>query len=196
MITTEMVKSLREKTGAGVMECKAALEEAKGDLEKAVEILRKKGIATAEKKSTRTTSCGLISSYIHSDGRIGVLLEVNCETDFVARTEEFKNLVKELAMQIAAASPSYISREDVPEEVIEKEKEIYREIARSEGKKEEIIEKIVTGKLEKFYQNVCLLDQPYIRDDKKKVSEIIKETIGKLKENIVVKRFVRYRLGE
>lgn len=196
MITPELVKSLREKTGAGIMDCKTALEEVGGDIEKAIEVLRKKGIATAEKKSGRTTSCGIISSYIHSDARIGVLLELNCETDFVARTDEFKNLAKELAMQIAASSPSYISREEVPKEVVEKEKEIYREIARREGKKEEIIEKIVSGKLEKFYQSVCLLEQPYIRDDKKKVSDLIKETIAKLKENIVVRRFVRYRLGE
>lgn len=196
MTSPELVKALREKTGAGIIECKNALDETKGDIEKAIEILRKKGIATAEKKAGRVTSCGIIASYIHLDGKIGVLLELNCETDFVAKTDEFKNLAKELTMQIAASSPSYISREEVPQDVIEKEKEIYREIARKEGKKEEIIEKIATGKLEKFYQSYCLLDQPYIREDKKKVSDLVKETIGKLGENIVIKRFVRYKLGE
>lgn len=195
-ISAEQVKQLREKTGVGMMECKKALVETDGDLELAIEILRKKGIATAAKKIGRTTKEGLIETYVHSGGKIGVILELNCETDFVARTPEFKNLAKELTMQIAASSPLYISRENVPPEVIEKEKEIYSAQAKQSGKPEKVWDKIVSGRLEKFYSEVCLLDQPYIKEEKKKVQDLIKENIIKLGENISVRRFVRYKLGE
>lgn len=195
VISAEMVKELREKTGAGMMECKKALEESNGDLEKAVTVLRQKGLASASKKAGRTASEGIISSYIHMD-RIGVLVEVNCETDFVARTEDFRSLVKDIAMHIAAANPVYISREQVPEEVVEKEKEIYR--AQISGKPAQVVEKIIEGKLEKFYNDTCLLDQVFIKDpeQKLKVRDLITEKIAKLGENIVVRRFARFQLGE
>lgn len=195
VITADMVKELREKTGAGMMECKKALQESNGDFEKAITVLRQKGLASASKKAGRTASEGLISSYIHMD-RIGVLLEVNCETDFVARTEDFRNLVKDIAMHIAAANPVYISREDIPVEVIEKEKEIYR--AQITGKPAQVVEKIIEGKLEKFYNDTCLLDQTFIKDpeQKTKVKDLITEMIAKLGENIVVRRFARFQLGE
>lgn len=195
VISADMVKELREKTGAGMMDCKKALEESNGDFEKAVTVLRQKGLASASKKAGRTASEGLISSYIHMD-RIGVLLEVNCETDFVARTEDFRNLVKDIAMHIAAANPVYISREQVPAEVIEKEKEIYR--AQITGKPPQVVEKIIEGKLEKFYNDTCLLDQVFIKDpeQKKRVKDLITEMIAKLGENIVVRRFARFQLGE
>lgn len=195
VISAEMVKELREKTGAGMMECKKALEESNGDFEKAVTVLRQKGLASASKKAGRTASEGIISSYIHMD-RIGVLVEVNCETDFVARTEDFRSLVKDIAMHIAAANPVYISREQVPEEVVEKEKEIYR--AQISGKPAQVIEKIIEGKLEKFYNDTCLLDQVFIKDpeQKLKVRDLITEKIAKLGENIVVRRFARFQLGE
>lgn len=194
-ISAEMVKELREKTGAGMMECKKALEESNGDFEKAVTVLRQKGLASASKKAGRTASEGIISSYIHMD-RIGVLVEVNCETDFVARTEDFRSLVKDIAMHIAAANPVYISREQVPEEVVEKEKEIYR--AQISGKPAQVVEKIIEGKLEKFYNDTCLLDQVFIKDpeQKLKVKDLITEKIAKLGENIVVRRFARFQLGE
>jgi len=190
------VKELREKTGAGIMDCKKALQECQGDLEKAVEALRKKGLATAVKKASRATNEGVIHSYIHMGGKIGVLIEVNCETDFVARTDEFKELAHNLAMQVAASSPLYVSKEDVPEDALEKERRLYREQALEQGKPEKVIDRIVEGKLNKFYQEVCLLEQPFIREPEKTVSQLITEHIAKLGENIRVKRFVRFQLGE
>jgi len=196
-ISASLVKELRTKTGCGFMGCKEALKETGGDIEKAVEYLRKKGIATAEKKGSRATSEGLIFSYIHGNGRIGVLLEINCETDFVARTDEFQELAKEIAMQIAAFNPQYVKKEDVPEEDVEKEKEIYRAQLKDKKKPAEIIEKIITGKLEKnFFAQKCLLEQQYMRDDKKIIKEILKEKIGKLGENMMIRRFVRFERGE
>lgn len=196
VVDAKLVKTLREMTGAGMLECKAALEEANGDLELAVEILRKKGIAKAAKKAGRETKEGLIHSYIHAGGRIGVLLELNCETDFVARNELFKELANEIALQIAAMRPQYVKREDIPREIIEKEGEIAREAALAEGKPAHIAEKIAEGKLEKFYKEVCLYEQPYIKDDKKTIEEVIKEYIAKIGENIQVRRFCRFELGE
>lgn len=195
-VDAKLVKTLREMTGAGMLECKSALEEANGDLELAIEILRKKGVAKAAKKSGRETKEGLIHAYIHPGGRVGVLLELNCETDFVARNELFKELANEIALQIAAMKPQYVKREDVPREVVEKEGEIAREAAIAEGKPPHIAEKIAEGKLEKFYKEVCLYEQPYIKDDKKTVEELIKEYIAKIGENIQVRRFCRYELGE
>jgi elongation factor Ts len=192
----KLVKTLREMTGAGILECKKALEETGGDLEEAVELLRKRGIAKAAKKAGRETKEGIIHSYIHAGGRVGVLLELNCETDFVARNEVFKELANEIALQIAAMKPQYVSRDDIPREVIEKEGEIAREAAIAEGKPEHIAEKIAEGKLEKFFKEVCLLEQPYIKDDKKTVEDLIKEYIAKLGENIKVSRFCRYEIGE
>ncbi len=194
-VTPQMVKELRERTGAGVMDCKKALEEAGGDMEKAAEILKKKGIAKAEKKASREAKEGLIGSYIHMGGKIGVLVEVNCETDFVARTDEFKALVHDIAMQIAAMSPKWVSVEDVPQEVIEKEKAIYREQALASGKPEHVVDRIVEGKLQKFFEEVCLLEQKFIKDDSKKVKDVITEAIAKLGENIKVSRFVRFQVG-
>jgi len=195
-ISMDMVKKLRERTGAGVLDCKKALEEANGDMEKAVEILRKKGAAMALKKSTRETKEGWIFSYVHFTGQIGAMLELNCETDFVARTDEFKELGKNLAMQIAAMNPSFVSIESVPDEVIEKEKEIYREQLKDSNKPEHVIEKIVEGKLKKFYEENCLLEQVYIMDESKKVKDVINEVIAKVGENIRVSRFVRFQVGE
>jgi len=195
-VDAKLVKTLREMTGAGMLECKSALEEANGDLELAVEILRKKGVAKAAKKAGRETKEGLIHAYIHAGGRIGVLLELNCETDFVARNELFKELANEIALQIAAMKPQYVKREDVPREVVEKEGEIAREAAIAEGKPAHIAEKIAEGKLEKFYKEVCLYEQPYIKDDKKTIEELVKEYIAKIGENIQVRRFCRYELGE
>ncbi len=194
-ITAQMVKKLRDMTGAGMMDCKKALQEADGDFDKAIEILRKRGAAKAAKKAGRATGEGIITSYVHFNGRIGVLLELNCETDFVARTDEFKELAYNLAKQVAAMSPRWVSREDVPQEVIEKEKEIYREQLKNSGKPENVVEKIIEGKLEKFFQENCLLEQDYIFDDKKKVKDIITEAIGKIGENIRVSRFVRLEVG-
>lgn len=195
-VTPQMVKELREKTGAGIMDCKKALAECGGDMEKATEALRKKGLATAAKKASRATNEGLIHAYIHMGGKIGVLIEVNCETDFVARTDEFKELVHNLAMQVAASAPLYVSKEDVPEEVLEKERKLYREQALEQGKPEKVVDRIVEGKLNKFYQEICLLEQPYIREPEKTISQLITEYIAKLGENIRVKRFTRYQLGE
>jgi len=195
-ISMELVKELREKTGAGMLDCKNALEKANGDINKAIEILREKGLAVAQKRSGRAASQGMVGAYIHMNGKIGVLVEVNCETDFVANTKEFQDFVHELAMQIAATDPRYVKREDVPEEVIAKEKEIYAKQLEEQKKPPQVIEKIVAGKLEKFYEEVCLLDQPYVRDDKKKISDLLKDLIGKLGENIVVRRFVRFQVGE
>ncbi len=195
-ITTEMIKELRERTGAGLLDCKKALEQADGDLDKAVEILRKMGIAKADKKLDRETKEGIIEAYIHPGSQLGVLVEINCETDFVARTEDFKNFAHEIAMQIAAAAPKYVSVEDIPEEVIEKEKEIYLAQLKDSKKPPHVIDKIIEGKLKKFYQEVVLLEQPYIRDESKTIRDLLKETIGKLKENIRIKRFARFRVGE
>ncbi|WP_456384637.1 translation elongation factor Ts [Persephonella sp.] len=195
-VDAKLVKTLREMTGAGILECKKALEETGGNLEEAVELLRKRGIAKAAKKAGRETKEGLIHAYIHAGGRVGVLLELNCETDFVARNETFKELANELALQIAAMRPQYVSRDTVPKEVIEKEGEIAREAALAEGKPEHIAEKIAEGKVEKFLKEVCLLEQPYIKDDKKTVEDLIKEYIAKLGENIQVRRFTRYEIGE
>lgn len=195
-ISMDLVKELREKTGAGMLDCKNALEKANGDINKAIELLREKGLATAQKRSSKVASQGAIGSYIHMNGKIGVLLEVNCETDFVARTEDFQNFMHEIAMQIAAANPKYISREEVPEEVIAKEREIYTKQLEDQKKPPQVVEKIVAGKIEKFYEDVCLLDQPYIRDEKKKVNDLLKELIAKLGENIIIRRFARFQLGE
>jgi len=196
VITPEQVKELRGKTGAGVMDCKKALVEANGDMEKAIILLREKGLAKAAKKQSRSASEGIIESYIHGNGRIGVLVEVNCETDFVARNEEFKSFAKDIAMQVAASNPKYLSREDVPAEVIEKEKEILRAQALNEGKPEKIVEKIVDGRIEKYYEENCLLEQPFIKDPDKKVSQLIMEKIAVIGENITVSRFVRFERGE
>lgn len=194
-ISAEMIKDLREKTGVGMMECKKALAESKGDFEKAIDLLRRKGLVSALKKAGRTTSEGLINSYVHM-GKIGVMVEVNCETDFVARTDDFKELVKDIAMHIAATSPLCLARDDVPQDTIEREKEIYR--AQVEDKPSHVVEKIIEGKLEKFYTETCLLDQLFVKDpeQKKRIKDIISEKIAKLGENIVVKRFVRFQLGE
>ena len=196
--TPESISKLRSMTGAGIMDCKTALTEAKDDMEKAVQYLREKGIASAVKKAVRSANQGLVASYIHAGGKLGVLIEVNCETDFVARTEDFQNLVKELSMQVAAANPLYVKREDVPVEVVDKEKEIYKAQLKEEGKPEKVWDKIVEGKLEKFYSQVCLLDQPYIRDTsgKQKVKDLITAAVAKIGENIVVRRFARFRVGE
>jgi elongation factor Ts len=195
-ISAKDVKALRDRTGAGMMDCKAALTEAAGDVDKAVEILRVKGQAQAAKRSGRAASEGAVASYIHAGGKIGVLVEVNCETDFVARNEDFQQLVKDLAMHIAAASPTYVRREEVDTTVLEKEKEIEREQLRAAKKPEAIWEKILTGKVEKFYERVCLLDQPFVKDDKKKVKDLVTEAIAKIGENISVRRFARFQVGE
>ena len=195
-ITASMVKDLRSETGAGIMDCKKALQEVDGDLEKAVEWLRTKGLKTAEKKSKRSADEGLIGSYIHHGGQIGVLIELNCETDFVARTDEFQELLKNMTLQIAASSPLFVSRDDVDPELLEKEKKILRAQAEESGKPDHIIDKIVEGRLGKFYEEVCLMEQPYVRDPEKKVENVIKEHIATLGENIEVRRFVRYELGE
>ncbi len=195
-ISAQLVKELRERTGAGFMDCKKALEECKGDIEEAIVLLRKKGLAKAEKKAGRETADGLIGSYIHAGGKIGVLVEVNCETDFVARTADFQNLVKEIAMQIAAMNPKYVSIEDVPPEVLEREKEILREQAKASGKPDHVVEKVVEGRLKKFFEENCLLEQPYIRDQSMTVKELIAQAIAKLGENIRVRRFVRFQLNE
>jgi elongation factor Ts len=191
-----LVKALRERTGAGMMDCKAALAETGGDMEKAVDVLRKRGLAQAAKKSGRTTNEGVIHSYIHQGGKVGVLVEVNCESDFVARTEDFQRLVKELGLQIAAASPLYVSREEVPADVIQREKDVYRGQMASSGKPANVLDKIAEGKLEAFYKQVCLVDQPSIRDPNVTVAEMIKAVIGKLGENISVARFARFKVGE
>lgn len=196
MITAEMVKELRERTGAGMMDCKKALTETKGDMEKAIDYLREKGLAAAAKKAGRITAEGIVESYIHGGGRIGVLLEINCETDFVAKTDQFKALAKDICMQIAAANPSYVSRSDVPAEVINHEREVLRAQALNEGKPAHIVEKMIEGRLEKFYKEVCLLEQPFIKDPDKTVQQLINEQIAKIGENITVRRFTRYQLGE
>lgn len=195
-ISPTLVKELRDKTGAGMMECKKALEESSGEFEKAVEYLRKKGLANASKKAGRATKEGLVSSYIHAGGKVGVLVEVNCETDFVARTEKFGQLVKDLSMHIAAASPQWVRSEDVPPEVISKEKEIYVEQLKNSGKPANVLDKIAQGKLEKFFEETCLLNQKYIKDPSKTIETLLKESIAVLGENISVRRFTRFALGE
>ena len=189
------VKELREKTGAGMMDCKNALSETGGDLEKAIDYLRQKGLSDAAKRTGRTASEGVIGSYIHPGGKIGVLVEVNCESDFVARTEEFQTLVKDLSMHVAASNPLYLRREDVPEDVIAREKNIYEVQAREGGKPERIVERIVQGKLEKFFEEICLLEQPFVKDPDMSVSQLVSGVVAKLGENIVVRRFQRYQLG-
>jgi elongation factor Ts len=195
-ITAELVKRLRERTGAGMMDCKRALEKSGGDMDKAIDILREQGMSSAAKRSGRTANEGIIYSYIHPGDRLGVIMELNCETDFVARTEDFKTLAKDISMQIAATNPLVISRTDLKEELIQKEKDIYRAQAKSQDKPEKVLDKIVQGKLEKYFQEVCLLEQPFIKDEHKTVLERITETIAKLGENITVKRFARFRVGE
>jgi len=195
-ITATQVKELRELTGAGMMDCKNALLEADGNMERAIEILREKGLAAAAKKAGRIASQGIVDAYIHGGGRIGVLVEVNCETDFVANTPEFRSFVHDIAMQVAAANPLYVSKQDVPEEVIKKEREIARQQAINEGKPEKILDKIVDGRVEKFYEEVCLLEQPFIRDTDRTVNDIVLEQINKFGENISVRRFTRYEVGE
>ena len=195
-VTAILVKDLRERTGAGMMECKKALVEAKGDIGEAEVLLRKWGIASAGKKSSRATRQGLIGSYIHHGGQLGVLVEVNCESDFVARTDDFKELVHDLAMHIAAADPRFIRKEDVAADVLEKEKEIARARALGEGKPEKVLDKIVEGRIQKFYEEVCLLDQPFVKDATLSVGQLVKTKIAKLGENIGVARFVRFKVGD
>ena len=195
-ISAELVKKLRDRTGAGMMECKAALQEANGDLEEAATILRKRGLAQAAKKSGRSASEGLIGSYIHLGGKIGVLVELNCESDFVARTDDFQNLLKELALQVAAANPQYVRREDVPAGVLDKERAIYRAQMEGSGKPPQVVDKIVEGKLASFYEQMCLVDQPSIRDPKTTVGQLVQAAIAKLGENISIARFARFKVGE
>jgi elongation factor Ts len=195
-ISAETVKQLRDKTGAGMMECKAALTEANGNMEEAMTLLRKRGLAQAAKRTGRTTAQGTIGSYIHMGGKIGVLVEMNCETDFVARTDDFNNLVKDVAMHIAAASPRWVRREEVPPAEVEKERSIYRAQMEKEGKPANVIDKIIEGKLGSFYSQFVLLDQPYIRDDKMTISQLVAQASAKTGENIQIGRFVRFRVGE
>jgi len=195
-ISAAMVKQLREKTGAGMMDCKTALSEVGGDMEKAIEFLRKKGLATAQKRAGRAMSEGTIQSYIHMNAKLGVMVEVNCETDFVAKNDDFKSFAKNIAMHIAASNPLGITPEDVPQAVIEKEKEIYRAQALEQGKPANVLDKIVEGKLKKFYQDNCLMNQPYVRNPDISVADLLNELIVKIGENISIKRFVRYQIGE
>ena len=195
-INAKQVKELREKTGAGMMDCKNALVEAKGEMEQAIVILRKKGLASAQKKASRIAAEGMIGHYIHAGGKLGVLVEVNCETDFAARSADFQTLVKDIAMHIAAQNPSYVRREEVPAEEIAKEKEIYKDQARASGKPEQIIDKIAEGKLVSFYQMACLYDQAFVKDPSQTVEQLINSVVGKIGENIRVRRFVRFKTGE
>ena len=196
MITAEMVKTLRERTGAGMMDCKKALNATEGNMDKAIDFLREKGLAAAAKKADRVATDGLVESYIHAGGRIGVLVEINCETDFVAKTDAFKELVKDIAMHIAATNPSYLKREEVPTAELEHEQAVLAEQARNEGKPEKIIEKMVAGRIEKYYKEVCLMEQPFVKDPDKTISDLITESIAKIGENISIRRFTRYQLGE
>ncbi|MGE0454340.1 MAG: translation elongation factor Ts [Vicinamibacteria bacterium] len=198
-ISAEMVRKLREETGAGMMECKSALVETNGDAEKARDVLRKKGLAAAAKKAGRAASEGMVGSYIHPGAKVGVLVEVNCETDFVARNEDFQQLVKDIAMHVAAASPAaalYVSKDQVPAEILEKEKEIYKAQAAAQGKPANVQEKIAEGKLKEYYQTFCLLEQPFVKEPKLSVGQLVQEKIAVIKENIVVRRFARFKLGE
>ncbi len=194
-ISSDTVKELREKTGAGIMDCKRALADSGGDLEKAIDLLRQKGLSAAAKKASREAKEGLVSSYIHGGGKIGVLVEVNCETDFVARNSEFQELVKDIAMQIAASNPSYVKREDVPADLLDRERSIYKIQAKESGKPEHVLDKIVEGKVEKFYLETCLLEQPFIKDPSVTINDMVQQKIAKIGENIIVKRFTRYQLG-
>ncbi len=195
-ISSEQVRELREKTGAGMMDCKKALVESSGNIDKAIVFLREKGLASAEKKSARATKEGVVSSYIHGNGRIGVMIEVNCETDFVARNEKFQSFVKDVAMHVAAMSPRYVREEDIPEDVKKSEMEIYKKQTEGSGKPANVIEKIVEGRFKKFCEEVCLLNQPYVKNPDQKIQDYIKENISVIGENISVKRFVRWQLGE
>jgi elongation factor Ts len=195
-VSASVVKELREKTGAGMMDCKKALTETAGDVQKAVDYLRQKGLAAATKKADRVAADGAVAAYVHAGGKLGALVEINCETDFVARTTEFQALLKDIAMQVAAANPRYVRREEIPEAELAKEKTIYRQQALESGKPEKIVDKIVEGKMERFYSEICLLEQSFIKDQDKKVSEIINDAIARLGENIQIRRFARYHLGE
>jgi elongation factor Ts len=195
-ISVELVKELRQRTGAGVVDCKKALQEAKGNMDAAIDYLRRKGLATAAKKAGRIATDGLVSSYIHAGGKMGVLVEINCETDFVAKTEDFQSFVKNIAMHIAATNPQYIRREEVPEGVLEKERDIYRTQALDAGKPQKVIDKIVEGKMERFYSEVCLLEQTYVRDSDLTIKELLEVLIAKIGENITIRRFTRFQLGE
>lgn len=195
-ISAKLVKELREKTGSGMMDCKKALEETNGDLEKAVEVLREKGMAKSVKKADRIAAEGIVVSYIHMGGKIGAMVEINCETDFVANTDGFKAFGKDIAMHVAAANPKYLSEEDVPEEEVNHEREILKIQALNEGKPEKIVEKMVEGRLKKFYKEICLLDQPFIKDPDKSISDLVKEEIMKVGENVKIRRFARFEMGE
>ena len=195
-ISVELLKDLRQRTGAGVIDCKTALQEAKGNMEGAIDYLRRKGLATAAKKAGRIATDGLVSSYIHAGGKMGVLVEINCETDFVAKTQDFQTFVKNIAMHIAAANPQCIRREEIPEEVLERERAIYRTQAQEAGKPQKVIDKIVEGKMERFYSEVCLLEQTYVRDSDLTIKELLDAMIAKVGENIAIRRFARFQLGE
>ena len=195
-ITAADVKKLRDMTGAGMMECKVALKETDGDFDKAVDYLRTKGMQKVDKKAGRSTEQGLIQSYIHPGGRLGVMVEIACETDFVARTDEFQEFAKDVAMQIAAAKPIAVKREEISQETVDHELDIYRAQAREQGKPEKVIERMITGKLDKYYQDACLLEQPFVKDQDKTIGDYLKQIIGKLGENMIIKRFVRFDLGE
>jgi elongation factor Ts len=195
-ITAQMVKELRDKTGAGMMDCKKALGESSGDMEKAIKFLREQGIASASKKAGRSTSEGLIHSYIHPGDKLGVLVEINCETDFVARTDDFRTFAKDVAMQIAAADPRVVERGDLSPEMVEAEKEVFRNLALKEGKPEKVIDKIIEGRLDKFFSEVCLMEQPFVKDNDRTIGDLVTDIIGKLGENVKIRRFVRFRLGE
>lgn len=195
-ISAKQVKELRESTGAGMMDCKKALQESDGDMEKAIAFLRKQGLSKAAKKADRTANEGLIYSYIHPGNKLGVLVEINCETDFVARTEDFQGFAKDIAMQVAAASPLVVERGHLDPDIVEKEREIYKTQALNEGKPEKVVDKIVDGRMEKYFQEVVLLDQPFIKDQDLSVKDLLTNAVGKMGENIIIKRFVRYRLGE
>jgi len=196
MVEASAVKELRERTGAGMMDCKKALTESNGDMEKAIEILREKGLAAAAKKAGRIASEGIVDSYIHGGGRIGVLIEVNSETDFVAKNEEFRQFVKDMAMQVAATNPLYVKREEVDPQVIAKEREIFRAQALNEGKPEKIVDKMVEGRIEKYYKEICLIEQPFIKDTDKTVQDVLSALIAKIGENLSIRRFVRFEKGE
>jgi elongation factor Ts len=195
-VSTSLIKELREKTGVGMMDCKAALQESNGDVNKAIEYLRKKGIATAQKRGGRTTSQGQVQAYIHAGGKIGVLVEVNCETDFTGKTEDFTNFVKDIAMQIAATNPISIDREGIPPEILEREREIYVSQAKESGKPANVIDRIAEGKMKKFYGDACLLEQPFVKNPDTTVQDLLNDLIAKTGENMVIRRFVRYQLGE
>jgi len=196
MSSAKLVKELREKTGAGMMDCKKALVENNNDIEKAIEFLREKGLSAASKKAGRVAAEGIVDSYIHLGGKIGVLVEVNCETDFVAKTDDFKAFVKDIAMHIAASNPQYLSKEDVPEDAVEKERSVLKAQALNEGKPEHIVEKMVEGRIKKFYEEICLLNQPFVKDPDKTIEELLKEQIAKIGENVKIRRYARFQLGE